>query len=317
VRTFLTAQWRDLVLFSFEAPPVLFEPFVPRGVELDDWRGRTFFSLIGFRFLESRLLGVPIPFHGNFPEVNLRFYVRRQTPDGVRRGVVFLQELVPKQAVATLARRLYGENYVRVPMTQVVEPGRSAKYTWKTAGKQNWIAARTASPPAVPSPDSLETVTQGTFVRELLAHITKNQQRDFDAARKGKDFEEDTRPVLRRYFVTQEDGTILKIMLNLFDAQRDTWPDEWGAPGESILTKSTGFMATMWALDDLVRAGQRRKDLSKAWFVTVFQRAKEKLAQDQKALRAESFASSARGIRELQAVFKSAVPPDGRPTAEM
>ena len=157
VRTFLTAEWRDLVLFSFEAPPALFEPFVPRGVELDDWRGRTFFSLIGFRFLESRLLGVPIPFHGNFPEVNLRFYVRRQTPEGVRRGVVFLQEMVPKQAVATLARRLYSENYVRVPMTQVVEPGRSAKYSWKAAGKQNWIAARTASPPAVPAQDSFET----------------------------------------------------------------------------------------------------------------------------------------------------------------
>ena len=157
MRTFLTAQWRDLVLFSFEAPPALFEPFVPCGVELDDWRGRTFFSLIGFRFLESRLLGVAIPFHGSFPEVNLRFYVRRRTPEGVRRGVVFLQEMVPKTAVATLARGLYGENYERVPMTQVVEPGRSAKYTWEAAGKQNWIAARTASPPAVPAQDSLET----------------------------------------------------------------------------------------------------------------------------------------------------------------
>jgi uncharacterized protein len=157
VRTFLTAEWRDLVLFSFETQPATLAPFLPRGVELDDWHRRTFFSLIGFRFLESRLLGIPIPFHGNFPEVNLRFYVRRQTPGGVRRGVVFLRELVPKQAVATLARRLYGENYVRVPMTQVVEPGRAAKYSWKTAGKQNWIAVRAASPPSVPAQDSLET----------------------------------------------------------------------------------------------------------------------------------------------------------------
>jgi uncharacterized protein len=157
LRTFLTAEWRDLVLFSYEAPPALFERFLPRGIELDDWQGRTFFSLIGFRFLKSRLLGIPIPFHANFPEVNLRFYVRRPTPEGVRRGVVFLQEMVPKQAVATLARCLYGENYVRVPMTQVVEPGRSAKYTWKSAGKQNWIAARAVSPPSVPASDSLET----------------------------------------------------------------------------------------------------------------------------------------------------------------
>jgi len=155
--TFLTAEWRDLVLFSFETQPATLEPFLPGSVELDDWQGRTFFSLIGFRFLKSRLVGVPIPFHGDFPEVNLRFYVRRQTPEGARRGVVFLQEFVPKQAVAALARRLYGENYVRVPMTQAVEPGRSAKYTWRSAGKQNWISARTVSPPAVPAPGSMET----------------------------------------------------------------------------------------------------------------------------------------------------------------
>jgi hypothetical protein len=65
--------------------------------------------------------------------------------------------MLPKQAVATCARALYSENYVRVPMPQVVEPGRSAKYTWKAAGKQNWIAVRTSSPPAVPAQDSLET----------------------------------------------------------------------------------------------------------------------------------------------------------------
>lgn len=156
-RTFLKAEWRDLVLLSFETHPATLEPFLPRGVELDDWRGRVFLSLIGFRFLESRLLGIPVPFHGNFPEVNVRFYVRRQTPEGVRRGVVFLREMAPKAAVATLARRLYGENYVRVSMTQAVEPSRSAKYSWKSAGKQNWIAARTASPPALPAHDSLET----------------------------------------------------------------------------------------------------------------------------------------------------------------
>jgi len=157
VRTLVTAEWRDLVLFTFEAPRALFEPLLPRGVELDDWRGRIFLSLIGFRFLGSRLLGVPIPFHGNFPEVNLRFYVRRQTPEGLRRGVVFLREMVPQQAVAVFARRLYGENYVRVPMAQMVEPGRSAKYSWQTTGKQHWIWARTVSPPAVPAPDALET----------------------------------------------------------------------------------------------------------------------------------------------------------------
>jgi uncharacterized protein YqjF (DUF2071 family) len=124
------------VLLSFEVEPRLLDPFVPKGVELDEWRGCTFFSLIGFRFLETRLLGCPIPFHGDFPEVNLRFYVRRHTPEGVRRGVVFLQEMVPKRAVATIARHLYGENYARVPMTQTVEPGRSAQSHGESRGRR-------------------------------------------------------------------------------------------------------------------------------------------------------------------------------------
>ena len=42
-------------------------------------------SLVGFRFLNTRVLGVSIPFHRDFDEVNLRFYVRRNIGSEVRR----------------------------------------------------------------------------------------------------------------------------------------------------------------------------------------------------------------------------------------
>ena len=110
--TFLTAAWRKLIMAQYEVPPALLEPHLPPGLELDLYHGRCFVSLIGFLFDHVRILGLPIPFHTQFEEVNLRFYVRRPMPDGSsRRGVVFLSEIVPKPAITLVARTLYGEAY--------------------------------------------------------------------------------------------------------------------------------------------------------------------------------------------------------------
>jgi uncharacterized protein YqjF (DUF2071 family) len=118
---FLTAQWRNLVVLNFDVDATLLLPFLPAGTELDFWNGRTFLSLVGFQFLDTRVLGVAIPFHRNFDEVNLRFYVRRKTAEGWRRAVVFIRELAPRRAVAWTARLLFGENYLTVPMRHHVE----------------------------------------------------------------------------------------------------------------------------------------------------------------------------------------------------
>src|SRR5271170_5194847 len=104
---FLTAEWRSLVMLNYEIDPAVLRPFVPAGTELDQWQGKTFVSMVGFLFLETRVLGVAIPFHANFEEVNLRFYVRRMTRDGWRRAVVFIKELVPRRAIAWTARTFY------------------------------------------------------------------------------------------------------------------------------------------------------------------------------------------------------------------
>lgn len=113
---FLTAEWRWLAMFNFEVDPELLLPYVPQGTELDLWQGRALISLVAFRFLNTRVLGWSIPGHRDFSEVNLRFYVRRGTSTGYRRGVVFLKEVVPRWAVAFVARWIYNENYVTMPV---------------------------------------------------------------------------------------------------------------------------------------------------------------------------------------------------------
>ncbi|HTK38016.1 MAG TPA: DUF2071 domain-containing protein, partial [Pyrinomonadaceae bacterium] len=111
MRKFLTAKWVDLIMANYEVDPSLLANRVPAGTELDLHDGKCFVSLVGFMFVDTRVLGVPVPFHVNFEEVNLRFYVRRETEAETRRGVVFIKEIVPRFAIALIARRLYGEPY--------------------------------------------------------------------------------------------------------------------------------------------------------------------------------------------------------------
>jgi len=160
-RTFLTASWVHLVMLNYPVEPSLLEEFVPPGTELDAFAGKTFVSMVGFQFLDTRVLGVPVPFHRNFDEVNLRFYVRRVASEGTRRGVVFVKEIVPRAAVAWLARRLYGERYVALPMAHQDEVGHVAEprvaYGWQYRGRPNRLAVRVAGSPYLPADGSEES----------------------------------------------------------------------------------------------------------------------------------------------------------------
>jgi len=161
---FLTATWQNLAMLNFETDPAAIAALVPAGTELDAWNGQTFLSVVGFRFLDTRVLGAAIPFHRNFDEVNLRFYVRRRAADGWRRGVVFVKELVPRRTIAWLARRLYNENYVAVPMRHVlVLPAGTAPsrgrvgYEWHHRRRWQGLRVDFSAEPFLPDDDSLET----------------------------------------------------------------------------------------------------------------------------------------------------------------
>src|SRR5262245_42933674 len=102
---FLTAEWRHLAMLNYVIDPQVVGPLVPKGTALDVWEGRCFVSLVGFLFERTKVAGVAVPYHTNFEELNLRFYVRRQHREGWRRGVVFIKEVVPLRMVAQVARR--------------------------------------------------------------------------------------------------------------------------------------------------------------------------------------------------------------------
>jgi uncharacterized protein YqjF (DUF2071 family) len=159
-RVFLTAQWTHLAMLSYEVRASLLLPFVPNGTELDSWNGIVFVSLVGFQFLETKLFGfLPIPMHSNFEEVNLRFYVRRHVNGEVRRGVVFIREIVPRRAIAFVARSFYNENYVALPMTHeirsTVHNRLRVVYGWQS-GKGCRIDVETDGDSTLPCEGSVE-----------------------------------------------------------------------------------------------------------------------------------------------------------------
>ncbi len=144
---FLTAEWRNLLMVNFEVDPGLLAPLLPYGTALDQHAGLTWVSLVGFQFRDTRVRGLRIPFHHSFEEVNLRFYVTRTVDGATRRGVVFIRELVPRRAIALLARALYNEPYRALPMRHAVagnppmvsygwRAGRTGRAGWETLSAQ-------------------------------------------------------------------------------------------------------------------------------------------------------------------------------------
>lgn len=158
-RSFLKAEWRNLAMLNYEVDPSLLAEFIPAETELDRWNGKVFVSLVGFQFLKTRVRGFSTPFYRNFDEANLRFYVRRVEGDEVRRGVVFIKEIVPRRAIAFVARNVYNEHYVALPMRHHIEPSgkdQSIEYAWRCDAVWNRISLSTEGSPALPRENSEE-----------------------------------------------------------------------------------------------------------------------------------------------------------------
>lgn len=159
-RVFLSAEWRDLVMLNYEVDPHLLYRYVPPGTELDTFDGRVFVSLVGFQFLRTKLFGfAALPFHANFDEVNLRLYVRRHERSEIRRGVVFIREIVPRSAIVLVANLAYGENYSAHPMRHSVSlsaNGGAARYEWRVGEQWCGVEANTTGAWAQPAEGSFE-----------------------------------------------------------------------------------------------------------------------------------------------------------------
>nr|WP_192500748.1 DUF2071 domain-containing protein [Flavobacterium sp. PL002] len=144
--SFLKANWTNLALINYEVDAKLLEHYIPKGTEIELYNGKCYVSLVGFMFENVKILGFKIPFHVNFEEVNLRFYVKRFEDGKWKRGVVFIKEIVPKPALTFVANTVYKEHYQTLPMKHSVTQNNESnnyEYQWKTNGKWNSMLIET------------------------------------------------------------------------------------------------------------------------------------------------------------------------------
>lgn len=204
-RPFLTARWQNLILANYAVPEKLLRPLLPPGLELDRRRGQCFASLVGFQFLDTRVLGISWPGFRHFPEWNLRFYVRH----GERRGVCFVREFVPQWFVATVARVIYNEPYRSARMTMAVQEQPdtlTAEYTVAWGGRTHSLRATGSQPAMRPGPDSDE-------------HFFKEHSWGFGVTRRGK---------LLRYEVTHPEWDVYPVRSFAADVEWGTlYGPEW------------------------------------------------------------------------------------------
>jgi hypothetical protein len=163
-KPFLTAEWRYLLMANYAIDPAILKSYLPCRTELDMFNGVHYVSLVGFLFANTKVLGLSIPFHRTFEEVNLRFYVRYKENGEWKRGVVFIKEIVPKQAISFVANTLYGENYATHQMNhewKLSTKGFEVSYQWKVGSEWNYLKAIAEK---MPSP--LEEGSEEEFITE-------------------------------------------------------------------------------------------------------------------------------------------------------
>jgi len=170
--SFLTAQWKNLALINYEIDASLLEKYVPKGTELDLYNGKCYISLVGFLFQDTKLLGIKIPFHINFEEINLRFYVKRFENGIWKRGVVFIKEIVPKSMITFVANSLYKEHYQTLPTKHSITKNKNNNtdfvYQWKIKKRWNTIVIETKN-----NELEIETETASEFITEHYFGYTK------------------------------------------------------------------------------------------------------------------------------------------------
>ena len=143
-KTFLTAEWCNLLMANYEIDPAVLKKYVPCHTELDDFNGTCYLSVVGFLFRNTKVNGYSVPFHRHFEEVNLRFYVRYREGFQWKRGVVFMKEIVPRRMITFVANTIYKEKYATHAMKHLWQTNGNnfhVEYHWKLKDDWNYLKA--------------------------------------------------------------------------------------------------------------------------------------------------------------------------------
>jgi uncharacterized protein len=163
--TFLSARWEYLAMFNYTVDPQVIEKHLPPGTAIDYFNGKALVSIVGFLFNNTKVMGIRWPFHVNFEEANLRYYIKRFDGTDWKRGVGFVSEIVPKPLVSSLANLFYNEHYSTAKMEHLVieKPGNLfVSYSWQKRNQNRneiWVNA-------LPQLQDIEVGSEEEFIFE-------------------------------------------------------------------------------------------------------------------------------------------------------
>ncbi len=147
-RAVMVQRWTDVVFLHWRYRPDVVQNLLPSGVEVESFDGSAWIGLVPFRMEGLGFPGLPpLPLVGEFPEVNVRTYVR----SGDRRGVWFFSLDIDRLLPTVVARTAYRLPYCfgRVEHRRVGDIVTSTVHRrWPRPGGEGrtGIAVRTGSP---------------------------------------------------------------------------------------------------------------------------------------------------------------------------
>lgn len=149
---------------------------------------------------------------------------------------------------------------------------------------------------------NIAVLSQGTFVSKLLTLISKDPDGDSYQLKRGKHLTSDFKFPLRQYFINEEDGVILKILLNCFNALKQVFIVEWQNPSTNILWKTTGFGGVIKAFPKMYKKGVSENNLTEEFFYHCFSNLKTYMAAKNEDFSNEYFSG---GGEQLQSKLQS------------
>jgi uncharacterized protein YqjF (DUF2071 family) len=116
-RPVMRQQWNELAYFHWPYEPEVVQRLLPAGVTVDTFDGSAWVGLIPFEMCDVQLGPTPpLPWLGNFIEINVRTYVVDQLG---RRAVWFFSLDVPRSVIVAVARSVFALPYCWAHATHV------------------------------------------------------------------------------------------------------------------------------------------------------------------------------------------------------
>ncbi|MBC7829399.1 MAG: DUF2071 domain-containing protein [Chitinophagaceae bacterium] len=192
MKTFLTAEWTNLLVATYEVDKNILQKFLPCKTELNDWNGKYLLSIVGFMFRNPAVMGFRMPLFKCFPEINLRFYVKAKYKSQWRTGVVFIREISPSIWIGLTAKLLYHESFISIPIKNVNlsnDKERYDRYAWKKQNKWNCMELTSGIKSVEVKENSIESFISDQYIaftklnagRSLVFEVTHSPWKIYPA----------------------------------------------------------------------------------------------------------------------------------------